>query len=103
MITSKVFHRKTRRGNIVKVVREHYLRDDIACGLGLCRVCDEICSPRDVFSLENFKQQSPTKSIKKPHILVVDANATLHQIDILQDDIICEICSKTLYRYVGVG
>ena len=29
MQTQKVFIKKTRRGNIIKVVREHYLRDDI--------------------------------------------------------------------------
>ena len=29
MQTQKTFIKKTRRGNIIKVVREHYLRDDI--------------------------------------------------------------------------
>ena len=32
MQTQRTFIKKTRRGNIVKVVREHYLRDDILCG-----------------------------------------------------------------------
>ena len=41
MQTQKTFIKKTRRGNIIKVVREHYLRDDIWCGSPLCQVsCD---------------------------------------------------------------
>ena len=38
MQTQKTFIKKTRRGNIIKVVREHYLRDDIWCGSPLCQV-----------------------------------------------------------------
>ena len=41
MQTQKTFIKKTRRGNIVKVVREHYLRDDIWCGSPLCQLCDQ--------------------------------------------------------------
>lgn len=29
MLKKKAFVKKTRRGNLVKVVREHYLRDDV--------------------------------------------------------------------------
>jgi len=28
----RIFTKKTRRGNILKIVREHYLRDDLSCG-----------------------------------------------------------------------
>jgi hypothetical protein len=38
MLAQKTFVRKTRRGNIIKIVREHYLRDDIWCGSPLCKV-----------------------------------------------------------------
>jgi hypothetical protein len=38
MLTQKTFVRKTRRGNIIKIVREHYLRDDIWCGSPICKV-----------------------------------------------------------------
>ena len=38
MLAQKTFIKKTRRGNIIKVVREHYLRDDIWCGSPLCQV-----------------------------------------------------------------
>ena len=41
MQTQKTFIKKTRRGNIIKVVREHYLRDDIWCGSPLCQLCEQ--------------------------------------------------------------
>ena len=33
------FYKKTRRGGIVKVVRELYLRDSIPCGSRACSLC----------------------------------------------------------------
>ena len=33
------FHRTTKKGGVVKVVREHLLRSDIACGLDGCSRC----------------------------------------------------------------
>lgn len=31
--------KKTKRGGIMKVVREHYMRDDIYCGFRDCESC----------------------------------------------------------------
>ncbi len=31
--------KKTKKGKVLKVVNEHYLRDDIWCGSQLCTVC----------------------------------------------------------------
>jgi len=42
MLKLKTFIRKTRRGKILKVVREHYLRDDLACGIAECKLCPDI-------------------------------------------------------------
>ena len=39
MLTTQTFLKKTRRGNVIKVVREHYLRDDIYCGSSACSDC----------------------------------------------------------------
>jgi exosome complex exonuclease DIS3/RRP44 len=39
MRRSKAFVRKTRKGKVLTVTREHYLRDDIFCGSSLCREC----------------------------------------------------------------
>lgn len=36
MLTSRTFLKRTRAGAVVKVVREHYLRDDIPCGADAC-------------------------------------------------------------------
>lgn len=39
MLSHKTFLKKTRRGKVIKVVREHYLRDDIGCGIKGCGDC----------------------------------------------------------------
>ena len=39
MLSHKTFLKKTRRGKVIKVVREHYLRDDIGCGIIECPEC----------------------------------------------------------------
>ncbi len=39
MLHSRKFVKKTRRGGIVTSVREHYLREDIACGSAACQPC----------------------------------------------------------------
>ena len=39
MLKQKTFIKKTKKGAILKVVREHYLRDDIYCGLPSCAEC----------------------------------------------------------------
>jgi exosome complex exonuclease DIS3/RRP44 len=44
MLKLKTFVRKTRRGKILKVVREHYLRDDLACGIAGCNLCQKNAS-----------------------------------------------------------
>ena len=33
MLKSKTFVKKTRKGGVTKIVREHYLRDDVWCGV----------------------------------------------------------------------
>lgn len=38
-VTKKVFVRRNRRGNVQVIAREHYLRDDLACGLATCPSC----------------------------------------------------------------
>lgn len=44
MLKLKTFVRKTRRGKILKVVREHYLRDDLSCGIAGCSACQKNAS-----------------------------------------------------------
>uniref|UniRef100_A0A0K2TTP1 Protein DIS3 homolog n=1 Tax=Lepeophtheirus salmonis TaxID=72036 RepID=A0A0K2TTP1_LEPSM len=112
MLRQKVFYRKTRRGRIMKIVREHYLRDDIKCGFPLCTDCHESTDPNieeeeeddygmdidemgprlkkavDPFSQMNLLSCEPRKKIGRmfpnKHYLLIDTNIVLEQIDVLE-------------------
>ncbi|WOL07345.1 exosome complex exonuclease [Canna indica] len=76
MLQSKSFVKKTKQGRVVKVVREHYLRDDIYCGAPSCKVCDT--------SASRLSNSAST-------ILIVDTNVVLHQIDLLENPAIDDV------------
>jgi len=81
MLKSKFFVKKTRTGGVVKIVREHYLRDDIWCGADGCYSCNQqqpVLSslPESLSTLCSF-----------PHYLVLDTNCILHQMDVIEDSI----------------
>ncbi|XP_010270516.1 PREDICTED: exosome complex exonuclease RRP44 homolog A [Nelumbo nucifera] len=76
MLQSKSFVRKTKQGRVLKVVREHYLRDDIYCGASICKVCDS--------SAARLSSSAST-------ILVVDTNVVLNQIDLLENPAIDDV------------
>jgi len=82
MLAQKTFIKKTRRGNIIKVVREHYLRDDIWCGSPLCQICDQ---EQENCKLEK-KPVSKSSLVVQPHYLVIDTNIVLEQIDLLESE-----------------
>ncbi|CAJ0921426.1 unnamed protein product [Ranitomeya imitator] len=82
MLKSKTFVKKTRSGGILKVVREHYLRDDITCG---CHGCDECQQESPVLQMEPVLQSALCES---PHYILPDTNVLLHQVDILEDPVI---------------
>ncbi|KAJ8727450.1 hypothetical protein PYW07_001569 [Mythimna separata] len=82
MWTTKSFLTKTKRGNIIKIVREHYLRDDLLCGSGACNVCPH---KDDELVLEE-KPESICTLFDYPHYLILDTNVVLHQIDVLEED-----------------
>lgn len=69
MLRSKAFVKKTKRGKVLKVVREHYLRDDIYSGSELDPECPE---------------NATVLSASAKQYLVVDTNVVLHQIDLLE-------------------
>ena len=75
MLTSKVFIKKTKSGGVMKIVREHYLRDDISCGAPLCTSCEE----QDVYPLEEAPI-SDSSLVPVPHYLIPDTNVVLHQV-----------------------
>ena len=85
MLASKTFVRKTRKGAVLKVVREHYLRDDVWCGVKGCTLC---------------KQQAPVLEscpimesdlCTHPHYLLPDTNVVLHQMDFLEDPAVTNV------------
>ncbi|KAM9021564.1 exosome complex exonuclease RRP44 [Ara ararauna] len=87
MQTSRSFVKRTRAGAVVKVVREHYLRDDIPCGAAACR----LCPPRTgapAPGLEARPGGAASSLCPGPHYLLPDTNVLLHQIDILEDPVI---------------
>ncbi|KAH0953363.1 hypothetical protein HN011_004299 [Eciton burchellii] len=88
MLTTKVFFRKTRGGNIFKTVREHYLRDDIYCGSKACQKCKS--KPRDMI-LDEENAGAKSSLISTPYFLVLDTNVILDQIDILEEDVITNV------------
>lgn len=65
MLQSRSFVKKTKKGKVLKVVREHYLRDDIYSGSPLDPECD---------------QAAAKLSASAPHYLIVDTNIVLQQV-----------------------
>ncbi|XP_076762263.1 exosome complex exonuclease RRP44-like protein Dis3 [Xylocopa sonorina] len=88
MLTTKVFFRKTKGGNVFKTVREHYLRDDIHCGSKVCEKCPY--KTRNVL-LDNEDSSAKSSKITERYYLLLDTNIILDQIDILEEDIICNV------------
>ncbi|KAH8278565.1 hypothetical protein KR018_005241 [Drosophila ironensis] len=86
MQTLREFTRKTKRGNILKIVREHYLRDDIGCGSELCRQCFQ----NDSYQLSALPEIR-SSLFPFPHYLVLDTNVVLDQIDVLEEDALCNV------------
>uniref|UniRef100_A0A671KI98 PIN domain-containing protein n=1 Tax=Sinocyclocheilus anshuiensis TaxID=1608454 RepID=A0A671KI98_9TELE len=74
MLKSKTFVKKTRSGGVLKIVREHYLRDDIWCGSEVCKECkDEAPVLQEHASIES-------NLCSYPHYLIPDTNVVLHQV-----------------------
>ncbi|KAL6771469.1 hypothetical protein ACKKBG_A26505 [Auxenochlorella protothecoides x Auxenochlorella symbiontica] len=76
MLQSKTFVKKTKRGKILKVVREHYLREDIYSGSPL----DPECDPAS-FKLSPDAQR----------YIVLDTNVALHQMDFLEHAAVTDV------------
>lgn len=60
----------------MKVVREHYLRDDVWCGASHCTNCAQAAD-------DNLLDSTPLSSSKLcsfPHYLLLDTNVVLHQV-----------------------
>ncbi|KAJ3063610.1 exosome catalytic subunit dis3, partial [Rhizoclosmatium hyalinum] len=69
--------RKTKRGGVIKVVKELYLRDDVGCGLPGCAKCAKFNTNATLQKHASLVSLS-TKH-KTPHYLVPDTNVFVHQ------------------------
>lgn len=90
MSSIKVFHRKTKKGSIVKIVREHYLREDIHCGRESCEICLKYKTPNDSpFApktyLSDFPRLNESDLCPFAHYVVPDYGVLHNQIDVITD------------------
>ncbi len=65
MLKNKAFVKKTKQGKVLKVVREHYLRDDIWSGSPL----DPECDP-----------SAHKLAADADHYVIIDTNVALQQV-----------------------
>jgi exosome complex exonuclease DIS3/RRP44 len=78
----KAFHKKTRRGKVVRLVQERYLRTDQGCGFFLSSDAKSGDGNRlSVSNIQDIVSKSPHK-----HLLILDTNICVHQIDLLEHD-----------------
>ncbi|KAI8365401.1 exosome complex exonuclease RRP44 [Radiomyces spectabilis] len=83
MLRSKSFVRRTRKGNVIKVVKEHYLRDDITCSSKLCTTCEQA---------QAVLSDVPRHTTEiKPHYLLPDTNVFMNQLDIMEHSAIKDV------------
>lgn len=91
MSTIKVFHRKTKKGSVIKVVREHYLRDDLHCGLENCIQCAPFkFKPTQQFAPPAYLSENPRVNLNKlcpqRHYIIPDCDVLVQQIDVISDN-----------------
>ncbi|KAF5383399.1 hypothetical protein D9757_006150 [Collybiopsis confluens] len=79
VITQRKFFKKTAKGKVVKVLRERYLRDDVACGIGSCRECSTALSNTLPYAGSLEHQLFPNG-----HFVLPDTNVFLAQMDLIE-------------------
>jgi exosome complex exonuclease DIS3/RRP44 len=70
------FLRKTRRGHVLKITHELYLRTDIPCGSHACQQC-----PIDQSTVLERQMTNGNSLVPAGHYLLVDTNIVLQQVD----------------------
>lgn len=87
------YFRKTARGKVLKILRERYLRDDIACGSRACSTCSPLHAALQQQAADAGLQKKvfldpkglKNKKVDRNHYLVLDTNAFLHQMDLIEN------------------
>ncbi|MCO5565852.1 hypothetical protein L7F22_019527 [Adiantum nelumboides] len=96
--SQRKFYKKTVRGKVQKIVRERYLRDDVHCGRANCTLCPTDSGPESVSrrnnqsteegaGLQHEGTQMKISSTPGKHILILDTNVILHQMDLLESTV----------------
>ncbi|CAF0749015.1 unnamed protein product [Rotaria sordida] len=80
------FLRKTRRGHVLKITHELYLRTDITCGSNACQQC--IIGQT---TLLDKHMKNGNNLISTGHYLLVDTNIVLQQVDVLEDPLLTNV------------
>lgn len=83
MLKSKSFVKVTKKGALVNIVKEHYLRDDITCGIYQCPLCSHIST---TYRLLLNPMNNGIEPYSFPHYIIPDTNIILHQLDILDHE-----------------
>jgi exosome complex exonuclease DIS3/RRP44 len=78
MLRSKTYYKRTRRGKVLRVVEEHYLRDDTGVG----SLHGRTLGPQDLLAL---MAQKAGEAGGRNVISVLDANVALQQLDFLEN------------------
>lgn len=81
MLHKRTSFKKTKKGNVLRVTREHYLRDDIGCGSEACSECNQ---PEDRISLPKLV----TVEKDKKFYPIIHTSLLLHQIDLLENPVV---------------
>ncbi|EWM28887.1 exosome complex exonuclease rrp44 [Nannochloropsis gaditana] len=95
MIRSKAFFKRTRRGKVMRILEEHYLRDDIGLGTLHGSECSAL-TPEELVQLMEGRVEGGLKEgeeggheggVKKktPTLTILDTNVALEQIDFLEN------------------
>jgi hypothetical protein len=80
------FLRKTRRGHVLKITHELYLRTDITCGSNACQQCTI-----DQSTVLDKQMNNVNNLVSKGHYLLVDTNIVLQQVN-LKENFFLNVC-----------
>ncbi len=89
MFRQKTFVKVSGRGAVNKVVKEHYLRDDIPCGVVGCSECTPLMEAAVAAGLpasfvDPCAQGGVNAAIGRCHVILPDTNILLHHLDVLE-------------------
>lgn len=77
MLRSKTFVKVSSKGGVSRVVREHYLRDDIGCGVKGCMSCQAVAG---VVLLDPVEGQQSVHRLLGERLVIPDTNIFLHHV-----------------------